>query len=293
MLARRDGDVIRTDDGGATWNTVYYNLLEGGKGGDLGGFYFFNASTWFTFPSQVGTFWGRTFDAGKHWETFENPTCPRVTPFFLTSDVGWGVSESSICGTKDGGKTWSVVQHLSSARGVISTIFMLDDTHGWIGRGGEILATTNGSRWFTQFQDPNISSVEEIHFFDRNNGYASVGVIHQGGTIIYSRDGGQHWQRSTWNGPVAAAAWLLPTAAHGDRNIWVIQRSKSATTIRGAAPKETQLLFHSADGGESFSSVGNLPEDAWSLAVAAQQRKPVLLVLDPKGALWRAFLSAN
>ena len=169
---------------------------------------------------------------------------------------------------------------------------MVDRTHGWVSGGGQIFATTDGLHWFNQFQDPNISSVVEIHFFSRNEGYASVGVLHQGGTILYSRDAGQHWQRSTWNGPDATAPRLLPTVAHGDRDIWVIRWSKIETIIQGAVPTVTQLLFHSADGGESFSGVGNPPEGARWLAVAAQQGRPVLLMLDSKGALWRAFLPA-
>lgn len=95
LISTHEGDVIRTGDGGATWNTIYNDAGQDLRH-FLGDYYFVDSNTWFTFPSQVGTMWGRTFDAGKHWETLKNPTCPYVSPFFLNADLGWGVSDPSI-----------------------------------------------------------------------------------------------------------------------------------------------------------------------------------------------------
>jgi len=246
--------------------------------------------------------WGRTLDAGKHWELFKNPICPWITPFFLSADVGWGVSESSICATKDGGRTWSVVAQRPGGLSGTGTIFILDNTHGWVAGSNNIIVTTDGSHWLARPLDESMDAVE-IHFFDRNNGFAKA-FGRPGGkdaeTIFYSKDGGQHWLPSTWSAPVSKSMLdnLSNCVAQGTQGVWVIGGFLSATSIRKRGPLAQYdfVLFHSGDGGASFQSVGKLPDGArWprSLAVASQQGKPVLLLLDSDSALWRAVLPAN
>lgn len=276
------GSVIQTADGGLTWKLVYDGFTDGGNN-----YYFFlSARDWFSEPSQDGRLWGRTLDAGKHWELYKNPKCPWLIPSFLSADIGWGVSESSVCATKDGGKTWSVVAEHPGGLSGLRAIFMLDNAHGWVAAGASVLVTTDGSHWIAQPFDPSVGAVE-IHFFDQKNGFAKAFGRPGGkdlGTIFYSKDGGRHWDRSNWDSPevTGSASLLSDCAIQGERGIWVVRGGSS--------------VFHSGDAGASFQSVGKLPDgvrSATSLAVASQQSKPVLLLLDSKGALWRAFLPTN
>jgi photosystem II stability/assembly factor-like uncharacterized protein len=293
------GDVIRTDDGGATWHTVYRDLNQRG-GHFLGEYLFLDGNTWFTFPSQGGTMWSRTTDGGKQWETFKNPTCPYITPFLITADAGWGVSGSSVCATNDGGRSWSIVDHVSGVR-ELDSIFMLDNTHGWVSGNGQVLATVDGTHWFAQFQSVT-TGVMEMRFLDRNHGYMRLRAMHprseQGDEIMYTVDGGRRWAPSTWN----ISSWsdsrpiLSNCAIQQGQEIWVIRYSFKPGTTGLNRPTSQAIVFRSRDAGTHFESVGKLPDGiSWpkSVAVATQQDKPVLLMIDSSGALWRTILPTN
>jgi len=293
------GAVVQTTDGGLTWRPAY----DGSEDGGNRNYFFLSASVWFSEPSIDGKLWGRTIDAGKHWEFSENSKCPNVEPFFLAADVGWGTSDSSICTTRDGGKTWSVVVDHPGGVNSLGSIFMLDNTHGWVaGDNHQILATTDGTHWVPRPIDPSMG-VAEIHFFDRNNGFAKAGGRPGGQkveSILYSKDGGQHWLPSTWSAPVSKGMLdiLGNCVTQGTQGVWVIGGFLKATSTRKRGPLAQYdfVLFHSSDGGASFQSVGKLPDEADRpkfIAVAAQQGKPVLLLLDSNGALWQASLPAN
>jgi photosystem II stability/assembly factor-like uncharacterized protein len=146
--------------------------------------------------------------------------------------------------------------------------------------------------------------VLEVHFFDRNNGYAKVKLYGSragdlGQKILYSSDGGQHWAPSTWNGSASVGLPReLSNCAIQGNDVWVIGAFDKATTM-GQDRAQSQydfVLFHSRDGGASFASVGTLPNSAGqpkSIGVASQQGKPVLLMVDANGSLWRTFLPTN
>lgn len=308
LIGVHDGQVIRTDDGGVSWHLFYKDDGTGEvhKDGSVtgyfneGGYYFFTKDIWFSVPRHGAATWARTLDAGRHWEFFENKKCPDIIPFFLSANVGWGTTVSSICATKDGGKTWSVVVQNPGGFNSFGSIFMLDDTHGWVAADRQMLATTDGSHWLPQFQEPSMG-VLEMHFFDRNNGFSRMKVYGSRAgrlaqKILHSNDGGQHWVPSTWNGSAAVGAPQgLSNCTTQGNNVWVIGSSNKIQAM-GQAAGTTQydfILFHSRDGAGSFESVGKLPDNVGrpkSIAIAAQNGKPVLLMLDANGALWQIFL---
>lgn len=67
FITTHDGGVIRTDDGGLSWRLLYESST------DFGPHYFFlNKNVWF--GGEGATHFegfGRTLDAGKHWQTFD------------------------------------------------------------------------------------------------------------------------------------------------------------------------------------------------------------------------------
>jgi photosystem II stability/assembly factor-like uncharacterized protein len=286
------GGIIRTEDGGVTWSLVSNDT------NDFEYYFFLNKNVWFSSPSRDGNIWGRTLDAGKHWEFFKNTKCPAITPFFVSADIGWGFSGFSICTTKDGGRTWSVLIQNSKVIQSLGTPFMLEDRKGWIISEREVLGASGGSNWLAEFQDTSVRATE-IRFMDRNSGYmklygSKAGTI-SWEAILYSKDGGQHWEHSSWKWPEVndLRKRLSNCAMQGRQDLWVIGYLDKT---HGPSAPSNFVLFHSRDGGMSFESASKLPDNAArpkSIAIASQQDKPVLLMLDANGALWQTFLPVN
>ena len=99
-MARLDGEVYRTSDGGTTWSKVwtvesritnifFINNQRGWLSGDRG-------------------FIARTTDGGLTWSKEPAPTSADLTSiFFINEQTGWVVGlESTILFTRDGGLTW-------------------------------------------------------------------------------------------------------------------------------------------------------------------------------------------
>lgn len=302
FISTHNGEVIRTEDGGITWKLFYADFAGSGGYFNEGGYYFLTKNLWFSVPAHSSAKWARTLDAGKHWEFFNNTTCPDVTPFFLNADDGWGISVSSICSTVNGGKNWTVLAQHPGGVNALNRIFVLDTTHGWVTGEGQVFATTDGAHWTKRSQDSSIAALE-LHFLTPTQGYARVKVYdseragHQQQRMIYSSDGGRHWQPSTWSGGSASEPQVFSNCVSlGEKEVWVIGYSSKANS-NGPNTDSGQydfVLFRSRDGGASFASIGKLPDNAGqprSIAIASQKGRRVLLVLDTNAALWQAFLS--
>ena len=158
-MARLDGEVYRTSDGGTTWSKVwtvesritnifFINNQRGWLSGDRG-------------------FIARTTDGGLTWSKEPAPTSADLTSiFFINEQTGWVVGlESTILFTRDGGLTWKngSVSGLIGAPPLASVSFA-DESHGWaVGGNGQgisvspftpsnvILSTSDGGRTWQPF----------------------------------------------------------------------------------------------------------------------------------------------
>ncbi|HEU4508093.1 MAG TPA: YCF48-related protein [Pyrinomonadaceae bacterium] len=126
LMARRDGEVYRTGDGGTTWtkvltvessirNIFFVNNQKGWVTGDRG-------------------FIARTTDGGLTWSKEPVPTSADLTCiFFINEQTGWVVGlGSTILYTRDGGLTWKN----GSVSGLIrrpplASVSFADERHGW------------------------------------------------------------------------------------------------------------------------------------------------------------------
>jgi photosystem II stability/assembly factor-like uncharacterized protein len=126
LMARLDGEVYRTNDGGTTWVKVW--TVES----RLTNIFFLNSQKgWLT--GDRG-FIARTLDGGMTWSKELAPTTADLTSaFFISEQTGWAVgTESTILYTRDGGLTW---KH-GSVSGLIgspplASVSFADEIHGW------------------------------------------------------------------------------------------------------------------------------------------------------------------
>jgi photosystem II stability/assembly factor-like uncharacterized protein len=138
VVGRFDGSILRTEDGGATWQT-----RPTGGADLLTRFVFVNdKSGWAV--GEHGTVLS-TSDAGLTWHRVSVPTTePLNDVTFVDEAHGWIVGSSgTVLATVDGGQSWTL--QASGASDFLTGAFFLDAYTGWVvGNGGIVLATATG-----------------------------------------------------------------------------------------------------------------------------------------------------
>jgi photosystem II stability/assembly factor-like uncharacterized protein len=127
VMAKLDGMVHLTNDGGTTWQYVF----DAGK--SLRDVFFTNSSNGWL----VGTagFVARTDDGGRTWTRAKTPTSNDLLAVnFINSKSGCavGVKCSIIC-TTDGGMTWhsALVKSLPETPPLLASVSFADEFNGW------------------------------------------------------------------------------------------------------------------------------------------------------------------
>jgi photosystem II stability/assembly factor-like uncharacterized protein len=131
---------------------------------------------------------------------------------------------------------------------VLTSIFFVDDQHGWIaGTRDTLLATDDGGdNWYPQ-TSPTSSNYGGIHFVDVNQGWA----VGSGGKIVHTSDGGQHWEIQASGTNYSLGAVFFTDASNG----WVAGgKARTFTDPRA-------IIMHTTNGGTTWSyqlSAGNV-----------------------------------
>ena len=184
---------------------------------------------------------------------------------FLNSTNGWGVTETQIVRTNDGGITWyNVTPTDITETGFAVDLFVLDNDHAWMqmpdfenypNSGFQFRTTDGGLTW-------NSASVPfsrgDIKFLDENNGWAladlGVGAGSNAVGIYQTTNGGADWQRTFVNDPNNADAGdSLPL---GGLKFGITPLNMTTAWIHGViyAPG-TAYLYRSDDAGHTWAQV--------------------------------------
>jgi photosystem II stability/assembly factor-like uncharacterized protein len=131
VLVRKDGDVYRSEDGGAKWQRVWSvnNFL-------LQVYFADDKSGWIVGDNG---FMGRTTDGGASWQQIKVPTSDQLDDvFFLNDQKGWAVgAHGAIIYTTDGGTSWLSAQvKIDGFRARLADVCFVDEKRGWA-VGGE------------------------------------------------------------------------------------------------------------------------------------------------------------
>lgn len=151
-----------------------------------------------------------TSDAGKSW-TFQNTNINDgiISLFFLNKNRGYGLAweidntppnyyGTRMLTTTDGGQSWNNFLYPDSNL-FLNSIYFLDSLNGYmVGSGGSLMFTSNaGTSWNYGVIDSGMVlgfPVEEIKFFDSQNGFAVGGAFDIAGVIWKTTNGGRSWQ---------------------------------------------------------------------------------------------------
>jgi len=168
-----NGNVFRTDDGGATWTQRVSNTTN-----TLAAVTFPDANTGYAVGFN-GTII-KSNNGGVSWTAQTSGTTEDLCAVsFIDVNTGYAVGGQTSIGkifkTTNGGTTWSPV---SISSGVLWTCYFLNANTGWVaGSGKAIYKTTDGGSTWTSHLAVTLANVDvnSIQFLDANTGYIAMG----------------------------------------------------------------------------------------------------------------------
>jgi photosystem II stability/assembly factor-like uncharacterized protein len=246
------GTLLRTNDGGGTWGTVrtgqaldfaYLEMIDGDS---------------VVAASQCAA--RRTDDGGRTFRrlafTSNERTCqrPLFDISFPTSDVGYLLTaDSRVLRTADGGRSFSQRTAVPNEQGfALGVMFRNESTGLAVTAGGNVFRTVNGGQdWTREFDgDPSLNDV-----LFRETFAVAVG---DGGTFLVSSDEGDTWTR-----PASEPGAPTPPAQD------FVRVSCASPTVCLVVTR-TGAIFHTTDGGRSFTDTGARDASAVDYAAAAR-----------------------
>ena len=184
---------------------------------------------------------------------------------FLNSTDGWGVTETQIVRTNDGGVTWYNVTPIDiTETGYAIDLFVLDNNHVWMQvpdfenypNSGFQFRTMDGGMTWSSVSVP--FSRGDIEFLDDNNGWAladlGVGAGSNAVAVYQTTDGGVNWSQSFTNDPNNASAGdSLPL---GGLKFGITPLNMNTAWVHGVvyAPG-TAYLYRTSDAGHVWEQV--------------------------------------
>jgi photosystem II stability/assembly factor-like uncharacterized protein len=212
IIAAESGTIIRTEDGGESWQKVRptgpiyaphhdVDFVDDNNGWIVG---------------RQGVL--RTEDGGVSWKRIdENLDMAGEALDMLDIRRGWMVGKFGLVSrTNDGGINWEIVPALGDLEGLsgdekphLRSVHFVDEDHGWAAGywrdmpdleqfdWAVIIHTCDGGQtWQHQIEGVE-SHLTSIRFVDRNRGWA-VGYNRNNGTslILHTKDGGTTWEQA-------------------------------------------------------------------------------------------------
>jgi photosystem II stability/assembly factor-like uncharacterized protein len=275
------GEIVRTTDGGLTWETDYlstytevnsicfvdasngylvgsggiifkttdrglsWNQVPSGTANDLYAVYFSDASTgWIIGDGGTAL---RTTDGGSTWIPQSLGTTQRlVSMSFVSTLTGWiSTNYGKLLKTTDGGNTWiTQLEGSTYARYYNFPLHFVNATTGWFCNDtyGRMEKTTDGGSTWTSQNTWVSTSLNDLHFLDALNGWA----VGDDGTVVMTDDGGDLWQVRKSNTEHSLYSLFvlndsLAWAAGGYSTIMRMSRQWTATVVEPGSEAKSTL----------------------------------------------------
>jgi len=195
--------ILKTEDGGATWNDISmgapYNYY------DYSDVCFSNQSNCFISGGSTNCYLLHSPDGGSTWDTaFQTTGVNFDQVHFVDSTTGFlgGTNADFYFISEDGGQSWEMdtVQppieelHINEIHFINKNIgFIGASTGDMTGHGYTILKTVDaGKTWYQVFSDP-FAGADKFFFLDQDTGYAISPIIWYDNSLLKTTDGGETW----------------------------------------------------------------------------------------------------
>ncbi|MGE5377539.1 MAG: hypothetical protein ACM3XO_20970 [Bacteroidota bacterium] len=200
----------------------------------------------------------------------ENPSLLRLDMFNELD--GWGVTETQIVRTNDGGLSWyNLTPPAMTETGYSVDAFFLDNEHAWVQKqddekfpnGGTLSRTADGGHTWMNFTVP--FSRGDISFLDANNGWMLAGLGVGAGSnavaVFQTQDGGATWERTYSNDPHDPKAGDSLPLGGLKADLVALDMKTAWVTGLDYAPGDV-YLYRTDDGGRSWTPVNiKIPPD--------------------------------
>ena len=242
-----DGIIIKTTDGGTTWNTVFsdtimiYDIFFRNR--QLG--WAIGRSDWLASEGVLGhrEFILKTSNAGQTWVTQVNAdsiSSILMNIFFADDNNGWVVGTAGIAmKTNNGGDNWTM---MCPAYYYLADVFCFDSLHVFaVGKDHAIIETTDGGYTWVHRDTSFLRSlaISSIYFFNSDTGMFSMGSLYR------TTDKGNTWQDKGITG-------LWKITGHGEKDCWGV----------GSSGK----IIYSSDAGNTWmNQTSGLSEYLWDV----------------------------
>ncbi|MEO8211442.1 MAG: YCF48-related protein, partial [bacterium] len=185
------GEIIKTTNGGATWDLIYQDNYKKFS------MIFLNATTGFS-GSEEGRMY-KTTDAGDTWNfALSDGGIDVMSLNFIDANTGFGFGSGSVyIKTTDGGNNWYESQPIGSSNSsqYFDAAITPNGTIHAAGSFGSMVRSTNGGADFTFETSLTDGYVSDIEFVNATTGYAVTGFNH--GDILKTTDAGASWDLQT------------------------------------------------------------------------------------------------
>ncbi len=237
-----DGTILKSIDGGNSWNT---NQLAFGTGIiHFNSVHFVNQQVgWtaasYTQDSSLGLV-GKSTDGGLTWDFNILLSAQSLNDiYFVDGNMGWACGYSSIFKTTDGGINWIEINPgIGGSRDFTSIFFIHPDT-GWVAGYDQVLKTTDGGNTWAVIKNGNYD-YRGIYFINSQAGWIGCSSGDPG-YIYKTADGGISWD-SLSLGEGRATSFFFTDSDHG----WAAGSvSTSWFTSKG-------FIYKTEDGGHNW-----------------------------------------
>jgi len=220
---------------------------------------------------------------------------------FISSLDGWGITETEVVRTDDGGETWNNVTPDGLTDVGYSTVRdFLDANHAWLlivdqnnfPFGGTLYATEDGGNTWTISATPFSSGY--MKFLDADNGWMMADLGSGAGSmavaVYQTTNGGSTWTRTfTNNTDDEGASDTLPRG--GIKQLFVPLNMDTAWIGGVVYETGTVYLYRTDAGGEFWYKINlELPEEASKGELSVLQVK---LISDSQGFLAVRFSTTD
>jgi photosystem II stability/assembly factor-like uncharacterized protein len=193
------GYVLKTTDGGSTWNqmisftdrNVYGISMSDASNAWIARGYGVTTDTDQIIASTDG---GSAWSAQTTGVTQTLRTVQAVSGSVMYAGGGLNGTMGIVIKTTDGGANWTIVLDSGTTTSLICLLSFINASTGWVvGNGGIIYKTTDGGTNWTAQTSGTAVTLTGVCFVDANNGWA----VGNTGTILRTVNGGTTWTTET------------------------------------------------------------------------------------------------
>jgi photosystem II stability/assembly factor-like uncharacterized protein len=176
-----DRTVLKTTDGGTTWQT----MLNGVDFDDLVGLSYGDSLTAWAVSEPRGLII-HSGDQGLTWTVQDTGAYHYHGVQFVSTQKGWVTGGNGVIrSTSDGGQSW--MSESTNTTSDLHGVSFVDSLNGWVvGWDGVILHTVDGGINWQRQESGTLLRLWGVHFFDETTGW----VVGQDGIILHTSNGG-------------------------------------------------------------------------------------------------------